>query len=369
MSTRRDGGAPKNGGAARPHITVRGIYGGVPTTLLPKGKTLADYGINAVWSGAGALTRPSVEFLREQKVQVYAEFNTMHHAPFLKDHLDAAPVGSDGRVCPPPDGWQGICPTHPAYRKERMDAFRAALGEFAVDGIWLDYHHSHASWEQAEPNLPDTCFCARCLARFQDETGTRLPEAPTPPALAAERLLGPLRAEWTAWRCALFTDWVREFRQIRDAVRPVALLGTFHCPWTDTERGGALTHKLAIDLRAQRAHVDVFSPMPYHARFGHAGDVAWIARQTAWLGRFLGITGREPGPTTARGPKRIWPIVQLSDWGEAVPLAQVGPVLEAGTRPPVTGVTVFNAGSLQAQAEKVEALGAFYRGAAAAVAS
>jgi hypothetical protein len=114
-------------------------------------------------------------------------------------------------------------------------------------------------------------------------------------------------------------------------------------------------------LKAQAAYVDVFSIMPYHARFGHAKDIAWIARQTAWLGQHLGITGTESGPVAARGPKRIWPIIQLSDWGETVPLSQVAPLLEAGTRLPATGVTVFNWGSLHAQAEKVEALTAFYR--------
>ena len=216
---------------------MRGIYGGVPTTLLQKGNTLTDYGINAVWMGSSTLTRQNIALLREQKAQVYAEFNTMHYAPFLADHPDAAPIGSDGQICPPPNDWQGICPTHPAYRKERMSAFRTALADFEIDGIWLDYHHSHASWEQAEPSLPDTCFCPRCLTRFGQDTGIR--------HAAPARLLGPLRAQWSAWRCAVFTDWVREFREIRDAVRPHALLGTFHCPWTDTERDGALTHKLA----------------------------------------------------------------------------------------------------------------------------
>ena len=44
------------------------------------------------------------------------------------------------------------------YREYRMRSFREVLQSHDVDGIWLDYHHSHASWEQAEPNLPDTCF-------------------------------------------------------------------------------------------------------------------------------------------------------------------------------------------------------------------
>ena len=68
-------------------------------------------------------------------------------------------------------------------------------------------------------------------------------------------------------------------------------MGTFHCPWTEDERDGALRNKLAIDLKAQAPYLDVFSIMPYHARFGHPDDIAWISRQTAWLGQHLGIRG------------------------------------------------------------------------------
>jgi hypothetical protein len=346
----------------RNNLMVRGIYGGVPTELLEGGRTLADAGFNAVWMGSATLTADVVAFLHAQNAFAFAEFNTLHHAAFLTTNPDAAPVGVDGNVCPPPDGWQGVCPTHPGCRAERMTAFGKTLADFSIDGIWLDYHHSHAAWEQAEPNLPDTCFCARCLAQFEQETGRTLPDRPVP--LLAEQLLGPLRPVWTAWRCAVFTDWVREFREIRDAVRPDALLGTFHCPWTDTERAAALTNKLAIDLRAQREHLDVFSPMPYHARFGHADDIDWIARQVTWLGDFLTITGAEAGGAAARGPKRIWPIVQLSDWGEPVRREDVVPVLRAASRLPATGITVFNWGSLRSQPDKGEALSAFYRQAA-----
>jgi hypothetical protein len=234
-----------------------------------------------------------------------------------------------------------------------MQRFRTGLERYDIDGIWLDYHHSHGSWEQAEPNLPDTCFCDRCVAWFASQTGTRLPDGSR--AEQARLLLGEHRERWTQWRCALFTDWVREFRQILNETRPGALLGTFHCPWTDTEREGALRNKLAIDLKAQAEYVDVFSIMPYHARFGHATEPAWISRQLSWLGRHLGIAGR---PDERH---RIWPIVQLSDWGAAVPASQVPEVLDHGTRSPATGVMVFAWGSLQEQPEKVETMGEFYR--------
>jgi len=121
-----------------------------------------------------------------------------------------ARVGAGGQVCPPPHGWQGICPTHPGYRQSRMDDFRRARRDFEIDGIWLDYHHSRASWERAEPDMPDTCFCRRCVDRFAHETNTQLPHEPLPQL--AQRLLGQHADAWVQWRCDVFTDWVREFR-------------------------------------------------------------------------------------------------------------------------------------------------------------
>jgi len=345
--------AAAEGPNARPHVAMRGIYGGVPQEILDSGRSLRDFGVDAVWMGSGSFTTARMALLRAQGVRVFAEFNTLHVADDLKSHPDAAPVGSDGQVSPPPDGWQGICPSHEGYRRSRMDAFGRLLREHEVDGVWLDYHHAHASWEQAVPNMPDTCFCERCLRRFQAETGVELPEAST--AERARLLLSTHRRAWVRWRCELFTDWVREFREIRDATRPRALLGTFHNPWSDEDHGGARIDKLAIDLRAQAAHVDVFSPMPYHARFGHAADAAWISRQVAWLGRALGIEGE------AAERHRIWPIVQVSDWGEPVPLEQVPAVLDHGSRLPATGVMVFAWGGLRKQPEKVEAIGRVFR--------
>lgn len=339
--------------APRTHVTIRGIYGGVPTQWFAQGKTLQDYGVNAIWMGSGSLKAEDIALLKKQRAKVFAEFNTMHEAGYLKEHPDAAPVGTDGKFSPPPDGWQGVCPTHPGYRKYRMEAFRKTLKDYEIDGIWLDYHHSHASWEQAVPNMPDTCFCDRCLAQYQRDTGVALPDIGTPER--TKLLLGKYRTSWVKWRCGIFTDWVREFREIVNAVRPAALLGTFHCPWSESDNHKALREKLAIDLKAQAKYIDVFSIMPYHARFGHHKDPEWISRQTAWLGKHLGIKGT-PGEK-----QKIWPIVQLSDWGETVSAEQVPQVLDYGTRLPASGVMVFAWGSLHDKTDRVDAMGAFYR--------
>lgn len=332
---------------------VRGIYGGVPQEILDSGRRLRDFGVDAVWLGSGSFTPERLARLRAEQVQVYAEFNTLHVAEYLKEHPDAAPIGTGGLVSPPPQGWQGICPTHDGYRRFRMDAFKTLLTDYAIDGVWLDYHHSHASWERAEPEMPDTCFCARCLRRFQDATGVRLPDGPT--SERAALLLSRHRAAWLRWRLDVFTDWVREFRAVLDATRPQALLGTFHNAWSDEDMGGARLEKLAIDLKAQAAYIDVFSPMVYHARFGHAADLPWISRQVAWLGGYLGVQG------VAGERHKIWPIVQISDWGEPVPLEQVPVVIEHGARSPARGVMVFAWNGLRKHPEKIEAVGRAFR--------
>jgi hypothetical protein len=330
----------------QPQSEIRAVYGGFPVELLKDGKQLKDFGINAVFVGSGGVTADLVAKARQQDAKLFAEFNTLHAAGYLKQHPEAAPVGADGKVCPPPHGWQGVCPTHPGYRRFRMDDFRRTLRDHPIDGVWLDYHHSHASWERADPMMPDTCFCDRCVERFSRDTRVELPQRSR--AEVAAMLLGSHRSRWVQWRCDVLTDWVREFRTIRDETRPKALLGTFHCPWSETDFHGALRDKLAIDLKAQAAYLDVLSPMPYHARFGHPSDPEWISRQVAGLGRRLALQG------DARERLRIWPIVQLADWGEKVPAEQVEAVLRHGSMRPSRGIIVFHWSGVRGQPEKIE---------------
>lgn len=336
----------------RPWISVRGIYGGYLSELLDRGKTPADFGINAIWVGSGSLQEDEIRRYHGLGLKVFAEFNSMHYAAFLKDNPDAAPIGPDGQPSPPPAGWQGVSPFHDGYRRQRMNEFRRVLSDYEIDGIWLDYHHSHASWERADPMLPDTDFCPAALKGFTGATGIELPAETS---AAADLLLNRYRDQWTIFRCDVMTDWVRQYRQILNEVNPSALLGTFHCPWSGSENDDAIRHKLAIDLKAQADYLDVFSIMPYHARFGHVDDIPWIARQTAALGELLQIRG------TADERKRIWPILQGSDWGEPVTSDQIAQAIECGTRSPATGVMVFHWNGLAKEWDRVETIGRCYR--------
>src|SRR5690242_17664433 len=99
--------------AARQRIAVRGIYGGFPDALFDRGQSPADFGVNAIWVGSGGLNSERIDRYHKAGAKVFAEFNSMHAAEFLKENPDAAPIGPDGKPSPPPSGWQGVSPFHP----------------------------------------------------------------------------------------------------------------------------------------------------------------------------------------------------------------------------------------------------------------
>ena len=207
-----------------------------------------------------------------------------------------------------------------------MEEFRRVLGHIEIDGIWLDYHHAHASWEQAEPNLPDTCFCPRCLERFQQDTGVELPDRPTPSCPGG--CWAEHESQWVKWRCDVFTDWVREFRhdpRRRPGRGPCWGRSIAPGRWRTTRRrapreaGDRPEGAGAVPRRVQP------DALPRPVRPCRRPGLDLAAGRPGWGDTWASRAG--PGERL-----KIWPIVQLSDWGEPVPVEQVAAVLDHGTR-------------------------------------
>jgi len=120
--------------------------------------------------GSGAHERAEWRLLRAHGRRRLRE-STRCTAEYLKDHPDAAPVGTTAR-CRLRRTGAGICPSPEAYRRAGMEAFRQLLRDFEVDGVWLDYHHAHASWEAggAEP-ARHLLLSEGASPRFQRDTG------------------------------------------------------------------------------------------------------------------------------------------------------------------------------------------------------
>ena len=304
----------------------------------------------AVVTGASAgIGREIARTLAAEGAQVYAEFATLNGRQYVDAHPEAWPVNDQGERAPAATWFMGACPTEPGFLEHRLTQLRTLVGTHAVAGVWLDYLHWHAQFEEPVPVLPETCFNEPCLAAFQTATGIRIPDGPT--AERARWILTHRERAWREWRCGVLVDWVRRCRRVVQEARPGALLGIFHCPWSNEDFGGAGRRILGLDLRALGAEADVLSPMVYHGRMGR--PPAWVGDAVRWLGAAV--------RAGTSGAPRIWPIVQArGDSSQAVSPAEFETVLRSAITGGADGVMMFTLQGVAEDAEKTAVLRRVY---------
>jgi len=327
---------------------VRGIYGH-PNAFWDTGARLDEYGINAVFVYSGAITPELMGRARAEGARVYAEFATLNGKQYLKDHPEAWPINESGERSPQATWFIGACPTEPGFRGYRMGQLRTLLRQYDIHGVWMDYLHWHAQFEDPNPILPETCFCPHCLTAFQASTGIDVPEGTT--GDMARWVLDHHDPSWRNWRCSILVGWAQDIRQIIREERPGILLGNFQCPWRDHEFDGARRRTLGLDLDRLREVVDVFSPMVYHGRMGR--PAAWVREYIEWFCDRLSIEGD--------ALPKVWPIVQAHDDPDVISAAEFEQVLRWGVSGEGTGVMMFSIHSVAEDEGKMEAMKKVYR--------
>jgi len=336
-------------GELPPQIAVRGGYAS-PKPFWDVGARLDEYGVNAVFVHSGSLSAELVARARAEGAKVYAEFPTLNGRGYVDRHPGAWPINERGEREPPATWFMGVCPTEPGFRAFRMRELEQLLERFEVDGVWMDYVHWHAQFEDPRPVLPETCFSPTCLAAFEAATGIRLPEGAT--ADKARWILANHEKAWRDWRCRVLADWAIEMRGIIARKRPGILLGIYHAAWTDEEFGGGRRRILGLDFDLLAPLVDVFSPMVYHARMGR--PASWVGDYIEWFSRRLGIErGRRP---------HLWPIVQAHGEPGKVSAAEFAQVMRGGASGQASGLMMFTLRSVAEDPEKMKVLRALYRG-------
>ncbi len=316
-----------------------------PAPFWEKGANLRDYGVNALFVHGGAITSQLMARAGEEGARVFAEFPTWNGKGYVERRPEAWPLNEKGEKAPAATWFLGVCPTDPGFRAYRMQQLHDLLERFDLAGVWMDYFHWHAQFEDPDPVLPETCFSESCLAAFQASSGIRVP--PGTPARRAEWILGRHERAWRRWRVECLLGWARE---IGDAVRrrrPGALVGVYHCPWKDTEYDGALGRVLGLDLDRLAAAVDVLSPMVYHGRMRRNPE--WVGESVEWL------SGR------VNSKARIWPIVQAHNEPRAIPAGEFERVLRMGAGGGATGVMMFTAHAVASDPAKMEVMRRVYR--------
>lgn len=326
---------------------IKGVYGN-PIKLWDQQGDLGKLGINAVFVRHKLINAEMMHRARSQGILVFAEFATLNGKNYVQEHPEAWAINEKGERVEAASWFMGVCPTEPAFRKYRFDELRELLSTHDIDGVWMDYVHWHAQFEEREPILPETCFCSNCLDTFSKAKGIQLPDGPVPDV--AERILSRHEDAWRDWRCEVILEWANEMKTIIKEVRPGTLLGLYHCPWDDAEFNGARRRNLGLDYDLLRETIDVFSPMVYHERMER--NPGWVLENITWLCDRLKIK--------ESGFPKVWPIVQALNKNRIVSAEEFETVLRYGQAAQSTGVMMFTATAIADDPQKAAALKQVY---------
>lgn len=314
-------------------IEIRGIYGS-PDAFWKKDVKLSDLNVNAIFLHHNSINKDMMERARKEGIKVFAEFATLNGKGYVEKHPEAWAIDESGNKVEAATWFMGVCPTEPTFKQYRIDELRKLLRTYDLGGVWMDYLHWHAQFEDPEPILPETCFCDHCLTAFQLATGLKVPEGNTPGK--ADWILANHNNQWRNWRCSVITGWVRDFKKVLNEEKPGALLGVYHCPWNDQEYDGARRRILGLDYDSLRTIVDVFSPMVYHGRMQRSAE--WVKENIEWFSERVNVpNGQSP---------RIWPIVQAYNDPVVISSTEFEKVLRYGIAGRATGVMMFTTNSV-----------------------
>ena len=328
-------------------IVTCGIYGS-PNPFWNRNIRLDQLNVNAIFLGWKSVNEEMLARADNEGLKVYAEFPVLNGKGYVEKHPEAWAIDKDGRKVQSASWFMGVCPTDPGFRLYRMAELRKLLKRFDLDGIWMDYLHWHAQFEEPEPILPETCFCNNCITTFKATTGIEVPVGSL--AEQAAWILANSDSTWRDWRCSVITGWVRDIKMILKQERPDALLGIFHCPWNDSDFNGARRRILGLDYDMLREVVDVFSPMVYHGRMGK--DTEWVRENIEWFCKRLDIK-------SDTYPK-VWPIVQAYDDPDVISEEEFEKVLRYGSGSEASGVMMFTANSVAEDRGKTEIMQKVY---------
>ena len=285
--------------------SVTGIYG-VPAIKQRDPSAyvgeMAAAGVNAVFVPAD---KETVAWFKAYGFQVYVSVNAFGGKGAWQKYADARPVNRRGELLGAEPGFKGhggACPTHPGWRNERLKYVAQLVetlgGEGGIDGIWLDFIRYPGFWETTAPEIPDTCYCSRCLNRFAADSGVAMPKG-LGGKEAAAWIQEKAPHEWMTWKKERIADFVKAVKKIlaQNPGKKALKLGLFLVPWTKGERNNAVSYVLGQDPFALGELVDVVSPMVYHRMCGKSPR--WVGDMVDYYQETMKC--------------RVWPIVQAVD--------------------------------------------------------
>jgi hypothetical protein len=210
-----------------------------------------------------------------------------------KSHPESRPITASGHPLFKDRWYAGICPNQDWLRRQKLAEIEAMLRSGRYDVINLDFIRYPVYWEVPEPKIPDTCYCATCLTKFQNDTGIGIPRGLGDVPAKAAWIKSNHAELWYRWRAEQITGFCAEVKRLRDRIRPATKIALAAVPWQPSDYGNAIYKVVGQDFRALAKVIDVFNPMSYHVL---------NQRPVAWIGEVNDHLVRETG-------RPVWPFV------------------------------------------------------------
>lgn len=226
-------------------------------------------GINTVFVVSEALYGQDTfrELAKEYGVKLFITAQTFMNAEALEKDSSLYAITDKGEKAI--EEWaEFVCPTRENYRKERIEHFKEIVRKYKPDGFSLDFIRYFVFWENVYPDtkaddLPNTCFCAHCLEKFQEDKSIEIPDSLEKVSEIADWIINNHNEEFTNWKCDNITSMVKDMVNAVIEVDPEIIINLHAIPWKQDDYDGAIKKNVGQDFKALAEYTDYISPMCY----------------------------------------------------------------------------------------------------------
>ena len=285
-------------------IQIQPFFGPYGSSALAHADRFTDIGANAAWFHG--FDAAAFATCARHGIAACVEYKTFR-ADF-DEHPELIPVGVDGQPIRYGRLVQGVCLSQQGFVQKIEENLLAGVRDYQPAGIWLDYL-TYAGWfEEPEPDLQESCFCAACVADFCQATGID--------AVVPQEILRRHQAAWTRHKCERIAGYAARYAGMIRQHLPGCIVGAYMCPWTPAEFDGALARIFAQDYGLLAPHIDIFTPLIYAHKSG---------RSAAWAADFLAAS-----PAFVPANRKLQLILDVLDYPDSLQSTAGAPVSSWG---------------------------------------